>query len=232
MPRGIKGMGWVPHMDPLNFNFLIKDNPPPKALGIFRVIVRALGVRDSRNWRQWWYFNQGVLPACTAFGSGTYLAADPIRPTMDYVRRLDCVQLYADIQAQDRKEGRFYAEGATTLAAMKVGQARGWWTGYQWSYDIDTLLKTVHDSKPVIVGTNYYESQFDRDSEGIARIRPNSPLAGGHFYVIRGYNPRRGLLTSSQTWGDGDYKYPVEDMARLLLEDGECVAPMEVKPVS
>lgn len=224
-----KSLGRVPHFDPLNLNFLVQDQPAQRRVGALRAIARAMGIRDTRSWRQWWYFYQGQLPACTAFGSGTYLATDPVRPSMTFLKALDCVQLYADIQSQDRAEGRVYSEGATTLAAMKVGQKRGWWTAYHWAYDIDTVLKLVHDSKPVILGTNYYESQFDRDSEGIARIRFNSPIAGGHFYVIRGYNPRRGLLTSPQTWNDGDYKYPVEDIARLLAEDGECVAPDEVK---
>ena len=223
--------GRVPFFDPQNLNFLIKHEPPARAVGFLRQIARALGVRDTRSWRQWMYFPQGPTPRCTAFGTATFLAAEPVRPSQTWLRLLDIGELYKEIQAQDRKEGRHYAEGATTLAAMKVGQRRGWWTGYRWSYDMDTLLKTVHDSHPVIVGTNIYESQFTRDAEGIARIRPASPLAGGHYYVINGYNPRKGLLRSPQTWGDGDYLYPVEDMERLLeREQGECALPTEIRP--
>ena len=223
------GLGRIPHFDSNNMAYLIKDKPPVRSIGIFRTIARALGVRDSRSWRQWMRFNQGPTPRCTAFGTATLLAADPVRPSQAWLRLLDIGQLYKDIQAQDRAEGRNYSEGATTLAAMKVGQARGWWTEYRWAYDIDTVLKTLHDSCPVILGTNYYYSQFDRDSEGIARITATTELAGGHYYVLRGYNPRRGLVTSPQTWDDGDYKYPVEDIERLLKEDGECALPMEVK---
>lgn len=230
MPVATKGLGRIAHFDPTNLSYLVKDNPPARKVGMLRAIARAMGVRDTRSWRQWMYFYQGTMPACTAFGSATYLATDPVRPALDYLRNLDCVALYRAIQTQDRSEGRYYSGGATTLAAMKVGQARGWWRGYQWVYDMDTLLRTLHDSKPVIMGTNYYESQFDRDAEGIARITPATRLAGGHFYVLRGYNPRKGLVTSPQTWNDGDYKYPVDDIARLLGEDGECVVPDEIRP--
>lgn len=224
--------GRVQFFDPNNLNYLIKDEPPARAVGFLRQIARAMGIRDTRRWRQWMYFPQGDTPRCTAFGTATFLAADPVRPTQTWLRLLDVGQLYKDIQSQDRKEGRVYAEGATTLAAMKVGQARGWWPEYRWSYSIDQLCATVHDSRPVIVGTNYYESQFYRDQEGIARIRPGSPLAGGHYYVLNGYDPRRGLLRSPQTWDDGDYWYPVEDLRRLVEgEDGEGVLPMEVRPL-
>jgi hypothetical protein len=177
------------------------------------------------------YFPQGDTPRCTGFGTATYLATDPVRPSMPWLRALNVHQLYLDIVAQDRKEGRYYPEGATTLAAMKVGQARGWWTGYRWAYDLDTLLTTIKDSRPVIVGTNVYESQFQKDHEGIARIRPGSRQAGGHYYVLNGYNPRKGLVRSPQTWGNGDYFYPVEDMRQLLeREDGEGVIPDEIRP--
>ena len=230
-----KGTGRVPHYDPRNENYRVADALArgllPRDVNIIRKIARAMGLRETRSWRQWMFFNQGAYPACTGYGSATLVAADPVRPKLDKLRALNPMQWYLDNQALDRSEGRNYSEGATTLAAMKVGQKYGYWSTYRWAYTMAEILPVIHDSTPVVVGTNWYESMWDRDSEGIARIKPGSTNAGGHLWCINGYNPRRGLVRYASTWDDGYYFIPVDDLRQLIEdEEGECSVVTETVP--
>lgn len=222
------GLGRIPHVDPKNFDYLIKPSLSPRAL-VHRV-ARTLGIQRPRHWHQWAHYFQGDTPRCTAYGSKTWLAADPLHATVAWLRNLDADSWYADNVAEDRKHGRVFSEGATTLAAMEVGKRRGYWDRYEWSYDFDVIRNTVHDQQPVIVGTNWYASMWDRDAEGICgRPSPTEQPDGGHLFCLNGYDPKRDLFRNPETWNDGDYLIPGELMRRLISEDGECVLPHKIK---
>lgn len=221
------GLGRVPHMDQRNHEYPIEV---PTVRGLVSSAARSLGLWRRRSWRQWMYFDQGAAPACTAYGSATFLAAAPLKPHMPWLRMLDVMAWYKENTAEDRSHGRFFDGGATTLAAMEVGKRRGYWDEYRWTYDLGVLRTTVHDRQPVIVGTNWYESMWRRSPEGVVTVPfPGERPAGGHLYTIGAYDPKRALYVYRSTWGDGDYLIPEELMARLLAEDGECVQPHEIK---
>lgn len=221
------GLGRIEHYDDRNWRLNEVLPLLPKRVNFIRKVARGLGIKDKRSWRQWMFYYQGNTPACTGFGSATKVAAAPLRPNMDVLRALNPAQWYADNQAEDRKNGRNFSEGATTLAAMEVGKRYGHWSEYRWTYNIDDVLAVLHDTDSVIMGTNWYTSQWDKDSEGIVRIKPGSPLAGGHLFTLDGYDPRRGLVRHATTWNEGFYLHPVEDIDRMLREDGECVVTFE-----
>lgn len=226
------GLGRVPHHDPRSDAYPLSVSRVDRVRG---AIARALRISQPRSWRQYDRYDQGATPHCTAFGSATFLAADPIHQTMPFLRRMGadgCQFIHAwfnDIQAEDRRQGRIYDDGATVVAAMEVGKARGYWDRYEWATALGAMRTFVHDTAPLCVGFNWYESQWDRDAHGIARITKTSPIAGGHFFVLNGYDPKRALYRSPSTWGDGDYWLPEEDVERLLGEDGEAVFPHELR---
>lgn len=217
------GLGRKPHFDQRNLRYLIRDVIAPRTLTMAATTPRL------RRWPQWKRFDQGPTPRCTLFGQLTLLAAGPVHPKVKFFSTLDVDDLFAQIVAEDRAQGRFYDEGATTLAAMEVGKRLGWYGEYRWAYEMTDALAALCYVTPLAFGTNWYESMWDRDSEGIARIRNNSPIAGGHFYTVRGYDPKRDLYVHPSTWGDGDYLIPGDDMRRLLAEDGECVVVRELQ---
>lgn len=180
--------------------------------------------------------NQGEYPKCTAFGTLTDLACSPITyPGKNPLG--DPNQYYADIQAEDRAQGRQYAEGATTLAAMEVAKRNGWISAYYWGWTMDTAHRTIVNI-PMVWGTWWYSSMFNPDAEGIIRITTNAVKDGGHLYCIDGYDHRRDLWTIEQTWGKvtnlpgikaNRMKIGGDALYRLLREDGEFTVITEVK---
>ena len=222
-----RGLGRVRHWDVRNEQYMLKSGLMGRAMF---AVARTLRLSRPRSWRQWLYFDQGQNPACTAYGSATFLAAAPTHPPAEWMHALDIMKWYADNVAFDQAHGRHYDGGASTLAAMEVGKARGYWTRYEWADSFETLRTWIHETAPLIVGTNWYDSMWTRDHEGICRITPSATIAGGHLYTLGAYDPKRDLYTYRSTWGDGDYKIPGSDMERLFREDGEAVFPYEAAP--
>jgi hypothetical protein len=226
MPRAMPGLGRVPHRDPRSEAYPLSVSTFAKAR---LEVARSLGLSKPRHWRQWKTFDQGQTPECTAFGSATFLAAAPIHPAARFFTTLDIHAWYAENQAEDRAHGRHFSEGATTLAAMEVGKRRGYWDRYEWAQSFEDLRTFVHNTAPIIVGLGWYDSMWDRDAEGIARITKTARLVGGHLFTINGYDPKRDLYRYPSTWGDGNYLLPGDVMRRLWDEDGEGVFPHELK---
>lgn len=222
-----RGLGRHPHHDPKSDNYPLDVSNFKRAR---LAVARALGLSRPRSWRQYLYFNQGIDPACTAYGSATFLAAATVHPLAAFWKGLDIMKWYHDNQAEDRAHGRRYSEGASVTAAMEVGKRRGYWSKYEWAQSFGDMVTWIHGTAPMIVGTNWYDSQWDRDAEGICRITKTARLAGGHLYTLGADDPKRALVTYRSTWGDGDYRIPYEDMERLIAEDGEAVFPTEVAP--
>jgi hypothetical protein len=209
--------GLVIHHPIENEDYLVTRAAPP------RLMARAEAFTPvSRTYRNYWPSpknDQNGYPACTAFGTLTALACTPVtHPGRNpLVKPLD---FYAEIQAEDKKEGRDYPEGATTDAAMRAARARGFISAWYFGYTMDTAHRIIA-VKPFIMGSIWYDSQMQPDAEGIIRITPNAKSVGGHLFALNAYNAKRGLWRIPQTWGDGDYFISDEDLHRMLREDGE-----------
>lgn len=183
-------------------------------------------VPTTKAWRPWWRGYQEDWPACTAVGSLINLACEPMRHT-GYNPMIDWKVLYRLNQEEDRRHGRWFSEGATTVAALTVLKTLGLITGYWWGYTIRTCQEVIK-LKPFIVGTNWYDSMWDRDAQGVAKITATARNVGGHLYTINKYDHRRDLWRSPSSWGDGDYYFSSETLLRLLREDGEMTMVDEV----
>lgn len=223
--RGNPGLGRVPFWDPRNEKYPIVL--PKRALAATRK-------PKSRRWRAWRIFDQGRVPACTAYGTFATLAADPVRQAKRGALLGDPLAFYAEIQAVDRAEGRFYSEGATGLAAIKAATARGYFSEYQWTLDAGIALAALETVGPILLGTWWYSSMYDTDAEGIIRITPNARRDGGHWFTVGAVDYRRSLVRIHQTWGGiGVQWLPIEDMVRLVSEDAEvCLARELVVPAA
>lgn len=183
----------------------------------------------SVKWRAYWWGDQGNTPRCTAFGTLHLLAAGPVshagqNPAYDPQR------LYEAIQAQDRSQGYDFGVdgGATSVAAHEVARRAGWYGAYYWGYTLATAQEGIARA-PLVFGTNWYDSMYSRDAEGIIRIAANSPTDGGHFYTVNGYDHKRGLWRIYQTWGDGYYFIGDDDLHRLIREGGEFALVTETR---
>lgn len=218
-----KPTGLIIHHDPSNELYLLADSLP-KATGV-RKAGPSLFVPKSKSHRQYKYFDQGQTPACTGFSCETLLAAA-------HAYNKDIIhgdEWYALNQAFDRKNGRNYDGGATVTAAMEVGRALGIFPEYRWAYTLRTMQEAILVA-PLIAGTYWYDSMFERDSEGIVGVpTPTATTDSGHQYVIGKYDAHQDIWWVRNTWADGDYGIPGDLMLRLVREEGEIAQPTEIK---
>lgn len=218
-----KGTGRIPFVDPRNMDYLLADRAP----GLYARAASLTKPRTVRNWMLRTWLDQSVKPFCTAYGSLHELYCGPIYHKKKPI--IDPDHLFALIQSEDRRHGRVYTEGATTNAACAVMVQLGFWGGYDWDYEGPSALGALMSEYPIIAGTAWTDSMFDRDREGIIRVTSwNLASAGGHLYCVNGINLKRGLVRIANTWGDGYYWLPIEDFLRLVREGGETVLPREL----
>jgi hypothetical protein len=226
--------GLVIHHDIRNENYLYTDTQPKlvakRAAKAAEVPIRTVHHRQYRR------YDQGNNPSCTGFGMVTYCAAahefnaPPISGE----------EWYAENVKRDQANGLFFDGGATVTAALETGRALGLWSVYRWIYDLPNLLRALQ-TRPVVAGTVWYDSMFQRDAEGIvSRPLKTQRTNAGHLYTIGAYDAARDLLDVEQTWapypgevsmpyGGWVYRIPGELMARLIREEGEIAVPDEVK---
>lgn len=122
--------------------------------------------------------------------------------------------------------------GSSVRAGAKVAQRRGWIEGsYVWGFDLPTPLAHVLTKGPVVLGTNVTVGMTTPDKNGL--VKYTGRLLGGHAYVWDGANRTRGIGRLRQSWRNWRYFYmTLEDIERLILDDGEACASTEIKLVA
>jgi len=178
--------------------------------------------RQSR----WWYDshfwdNQGATPHCVGFAWMHWLTNSPI------VNWIDPHGIYRIAQQFDEWKGTAY-DGTSVRAGAKVLNWLGLIKEYQWCWDLQTLISTVLEKGPVVVGTEWLGGMEKPDSHGI--IQAIGASLGGHAYLITGVSVPRGLFRIKNSWGRGWGKggrayISFEGMEKLIGMDGEvCLA--------
>lgn len=120
-------------------------------------------------------------------------------------------------------------------AGAKAVTAFGLLKSYLWSFSLQPALEWVLTNGPVVLGLNWYTSLNRPDKEGIVRLTATAKNDGGHAFLWRGANTRRGLALCENSWGDawgknGAFWIPLRDLDRLITEDGEACTAIEQKP--
>lgn len=227
--RDDKGTGLIIHHDIRNENYLAVNGV--LRLGANAEVAQPDFKPKSRLHRQWRRFFQGNTPRCTGYGLATILATAD-----EYTRsKLTGDDWYWKNVAFDKSQGRDFGpdNGATVVAAMEVGRAAGVFDRYEWFYTMDSAHRIIA-LQPFVVGAIWYREMWERDDEGIVKFRATDQgtSAGGHFFVINGYDAERDLWRNPETWNDGDYWIPGDVLFRQLREDGEFAVPTEIKKVA
>lgn len=187
--------------------------------------------RVSRYWNasQWWG-NQGRTPHCVGYSWAHWLEDGPVtQKGPGPIVHPDLI--YREAQLIDEWAGENY-DGTSVRAGAKYLMHRGFIQEYRWGYTVQDLIQAVMNVGPAVVGTWWYEDMFFPDST--ARIRIGGYAAGGHAYVINGYNTNTGVFRLKNSWGrdwgrQGHAYISVDDMARLIDEYGEVCLAVEKK---
>lgn len=219
------GLGRRPSVDSRDDAFPMSMALPIEAPGITHRYWNAEG----------WWGDQGSTSQCVAYAWTHWLEDGPITQpktphggAQSVVRPFD---LYREAQKVDEWPGEDY-DGTSVRAGAKVLQSMGFVREYRWAFTVDTVVKAVLSVGPVVVGTNWYSGMFEPDSEGLIDV--TGGVVGGHAYVLNGVNVRRGLFRVKNSWGrdwgrHGHALIGIEDMSRLINEQGEACLAVEVQ---
>lgn len=221
------GLGRIHVEDSRDQDFLMSDALPAES--------------SDRTYKYWWpsgwWGNQGTQPHCVAFAWMHYLEDGPITHFYemndeDYEKPLyKTSSVYHEAQRKDRWPGENYA-GTSVRAGAKVLASKGVIKEYRWAWDVETVVQALLETGPVVVGTRWYRDMFYPDDEG--KIKVGGSVAGGHAYLLNGVNTEKGIIRLKNSWGRGwgkkGYAYiSIEDMDRLIKENGEACIALETK---
>jgi hypothetical protein len=104
-----------------------------------------------------------------------------------------------------------------------VLKAAGAISGYTWAFTLNDALAALMN-RPIITGTLWLMDMFSPSSEGL--VTPGGAIAGGHEYVMDEYDPTRGWVGFTNSWGGdwgkgGRFYMEAEKYGALLARDGD-----------
>jgi hypothetical protein len=177
--------------------------------------------------------DQGDLGSCTGNALAQCLNTTKFvqsRPGRRYLDEQYARLLYAKATVLDTFPGAWPPTdtGSSGLGVAKAGVALGYLTRYEHAFGFDHFAAAL-TLQPVIVGTNWYSTMFDTDSDGF--VSPAGQLAGGHEYLALGINHRERYVTFLNSWSDGwgvkgKFRMTLDDFTALLDEDGDVTVPV------
>lgn len=170
--------------------------------------------------------DQGDLGACTGFATATCLNHAPYmvgRVETD----ADGITIYSAATRLDAYPGNYPPSdtGSDGLSAAKAAVKLGLISGYL-HITTPAALASALTLGPVIVGTDWYESMFTADGNGLVTIDVASGLAGGHEYTLDEITGD-GHFGFTNSWGDSfgvGGRFYVEQTAflGLLADQGDA----------
>lgn len=183
--------------------------------------------RFWRYWKSGTILDQGETPQCVGYSWRQWLSSAPIMTKSGP----SALSIYSEAQRLDEWPGEDY-DGTSVRGGAKALDTRGHIKTYLWASTPDELESWVLNNGPVIVGTNWYNDMF-YPNEKTGMVNPTGFLAGGHAYVIIGYNKLlkryRCVNSWGQNWGqNGRFSISKAHMELLIFgEEGEACAAVE-----
>lgn len=161
---------------------------------------------------------------CTAVAKCVQFNSVGNRKTGEVLKMDHAMKWYSLFTAIDPFPGIYPPDdtGSSGLASAKGAQQLGYGAEYRWLFGgADEVIQNVMEGRAISVGTWWYWDMFDQDPTG--RIRPTGGQAGGHQYVIRGYDAYWDLALGRCWWGGfKDFWISRDDLDSLLRDGGDA----------
>lgn len=194
------------------------------------------------------YNDQGSEGACVGFSWSHELASRPkVVPTDNTIAR----SIYHRAQQLDEWPGEAYEgtsviAGAKAVMEMKNSKGQPHLNEYRWAFGVQDLILAVGYKGPAVLGVAWWTDMFDVNENGF--LIPSGEIAGGHAILCKGFklvkkdkkqpasfenmDRDKSYFTLHNSWGqswgiNGTAKVTVNDMHKLLTEDGEACIPVK-----
>jgi len=204
--------------DSRDLNHLISDHIPN---------VMTLPQITQRYWQDdVWVGDQGNTPQCVGYAWAHWIEDGPTLHTGTHPV-VNPTTIYKEAQKIDEWPGENY-DGTSVRAGAKYLKNTNKISSYLWAFDLTTMINTVLNVVPVVVGSNWYYNMFFPDRNGLIKL--SGRLAGGHAYDVNGVDTVKQQFRIKNSWGkswgiQGHAYISFTDMSRLIRESGEiCLA--------
>ena len=165
-----------------------------------------------------------TVGCCTGVAKCSQLNAAGNRKIGRLLGMADAERIYARNTQIDPWEGTWPPTdtGSSGLASCKTAIEFGLAGQYRWLFGgADEVVQNVVEGRVISVGTWWYWDMFNRDSRGL--VHPGGGQAGGHQYVIRGYDVDRDWVMGRCWWGAyKDFWMKRTDLDALLRDEGDA----------
>ncbi|MCL4395191.1 MAG: hypothetical protein M1482_10385 [Chloroflexi bacterium] len=186
--------------------------------------LRAL-LPVSKTWPVSKVLDQGETGHCVGFACAGFGIAEPVADPWDNSAGDKIYYLAKVIDGEPNAEdGTTVRSGARALQKLRRLHA------YAFARTVGEVKTWVLSKGTLVVGTDWYESMMETDGRGY--VRPGGRLAGGHAYLLIGYDAKENAFVFQNSWGKswgkaGRFKMKVNDFARLLSMQGEALTAVE-----
>ena len=124
--------------------------------------------------------------------------------------------------------------GTSVRAGAQYLRSKGHLKNFVWAHSADEMALWILTGKGTIVNGTRWDWGMSDLKEGYAI--PDGNVAGGHAYLVIGYNTKSRAFRCLNSWGptfgeNGRFWIHHDDMNALILDDGEACAAVEQKVV-
>jgi hypothetical protein len=173
------------------------------------------------------------------------------RGIMDKPTAHDLYTLACDNDEWRENDGGHDRQFGSSIRGLARGmRAANLISAFHWTDRVDIMADFIGgvdaSGKPigwgVLLGLNWYYSMFAVNADGFLTIPDGTRVAGGHAIYCDEWDDRGGWAGGPNSWGyrfgkvvkgrpNGRWKMSGETLQRLLSEQGECCAIVEVGKV-
>lgn len=125
--------------------------------------------------------------------------------------------------------------GSSGLAAAKAAVEIGISTKYEWYFGVEHILQGLQ-TRPISFGGYWYYDMFNATKDK-PLVTPTGGKAGGHQWVLSGYNAERELIVGECWWGagfgiNGRFYMTVPQFRILVEDDGDAHFSVRARKIS
>jgi hypothetical protein len=183
--------------------------------------------------------NQGSLGSCTGNAMTGLLGTEPFFATLppDTLSETDgsgdekvAIELYSEATSLDSYPGAYPPSdtGSSGIAVAKAAKNKGWISGYQHTFDLNSALAALATT-PVIIGISWYEGFDSPKPDGQLAIAGS--VRGGHEVVLDQLDVENKRVWLTNSWGTsfgvhGRAYFTWDTFSTLLANQGDCTVPV------